>query len=47
MIYGKGMTSSRTLDIVYDGINSDVNRMESTLKELELYSIGVRSSPIV
>ena len=30
--------------IVYGGINSDVNRMESTLKALELYSLGLRSS---
>jgi len=47
MIYGKRRTSSRTLDIVYGGINSDVNRMETTLKELELFSLSVRSSPVV
>ena len=46
MIYGKGRTSSRTLDIVYGGIKSDVNRMESTLKEQELYSLGLRSSSV-
>jgi len=45
-IYGKGRTSSRTLDIVYRGIKSDVNRMESTLKEQELYSLGLRSSSV-
>jgi len=33
--------------IVYGGINSDVNRMESTLKALELYSLGLRSSSVV
>ena len=33
--------------IVYRGINSDVNRMESTLKALELYSLGLRSSSVV
>ena len=47
MIYGKGRTSSRTLGIVYGGISSDVNRMESTLKELEFYSLGLRSSYVV
>ena len=41
MIRGKGRTSGRTLDIFYGGINSDVNRMESTLKALELYSLGL------
>jgi len=46
MIYSKGRTSSRTLDIVYGGIKSDVNRMESTLKEQELYSLGLRSSSV-
>jgi len=33
--------------IVYGGINSDVNRIESTLKALELYSLGLRSSSVV
>jgi len=47
MIYGKGTTSNRTLDTVYGGINSDVNRMESTLKALELSSLGPHSSPVV
>jgi len=28
--------------IVYGCVNSDVNRMESTLKALELYSLGLR-----
>jgi len=47
MIYGKGRTSNRKLDIVYGGINSDVNRMESILKALELYPLGLRSSSVV
>jgi len=33
--------------LVYGGINSDVNRMQRTLKALELYSAGLRSSSIV
>jgi len=37
MIYGKGRASSRIIDIVNRGTNSDVNRMESTLNELKLY----------
>ena len=47
MTYGKGRTSSRALDIVYGRINSNVNRMESTLRELEFYSLSLRSSSIV
>ena len=47
MIYGKGRTSSRALNIVYGGINSDVIRMKSALKALELYSLGLRSSSVV
>jgi len=47
MIYGKGRTSNRTLDIVYGGINSDMNRMENTLKALEVYLLGLRSSSVV
>jgi len=47
MIYSKAGESSRTLDIFYGGINSDVNRMKSTLKALELYSLGLRSSSVV
>jgi len=44
MIYGKGRTSNRTPDIVfYGGINPDVNRMESSLKALDLYSLDLRS----
>ena len=39
MIYGKGRTPNRTLDIVYGGINSEVNRMEGNLEALELYFI--------
>jgi len=46
MIYSKAGESSRTLDIFY-GIDSDVNRMKSTLKALELYSLGLRSSSVV
>jgi len=37
MIYGKGRTSSITLDIFYGGINPDMNQMKSTLNALELY----------
>lgn len=33
--------------LVYGGVNSDVNRMQSTLKALELYSVGLRSSSVV
>jgi len=47
MIYCKAGESSRTLDIFYGGIDSDVNRMKSTLKALELYSLGLRSSSVV
>ena len=47
MIYSKGRASSRTLDAVYGGINSDMNQMESTLKELEFYSLSLRSSSVV
>jgi len=47
MIYGKGSTSIRTLGIACGGINSNVNRMESTLKELEFYSLGLHSSSVV
>jgi len=47
MISGKGMTSSGTLDIFCGGITTDVNQMESTLKALELYPLGLRSSPVV
>jgi len=47
VIYGKGRTSNRKLDIVNGGINSDANRMESTLKALELYPLGFRSSSVV
>ena len=43
----KGRTSNGKLDIVYGGINSDVNRMESALKALELYPLGLRSSSVV
>jgi len=47
MIYSKVGESGRTLDIFYGGINSDVNRMKSTLKALELYSLGLCSSSVV
>jgi len=33
--------------LVNGGINSDVNRMQSTLKALELYCVGLCSSSIV
>jgi len=33
--------------IVYGGVNSDVNHMESTLKALELHSLGLRSSSVI
>lgn len=32
---------------VYGGMNSDVNRMQDTLKALELYTVGLRSSSII
>lgn len=32
---------------IYGGPNSDVNRMQSTLKALELYTVGLRSSSVV
>ena len=46
MISGKGRTSSRPLDIAYSGIKSDMNRAESTLKEHEVYSLGLYSSSV-
>jgi len=47
MIYCKGRTSNRTPDIFYGGISSDVDWMESSLKALELYSLGLRPSSVV
>jgi len=43
----KCLKSWAACGIVYGGINSDVNRMEGTLKALELYSLGLRSSSVV
>jgi len=47
IIHNKGRTPNRSLDIDYGGISSDVNPMESTLKALELYSLGLLSSSVV
>jgi len=38
--------SSQISNIVCSEINSDVNRVESTLKSLDLYSLGLRFSVI-
>ena len=43
----RGLRGTTDSGIVYGGINSDVNRMESTRKALELYSLELRSSSVI